>query len=357
MRPVPCRAPCNTPEPSREPPYQEAARGGGTRDTPVYNKFMDAAYEIGTKAVLITPARFLFNAGFTSKAWNQKMLADEHLTVAHYESDSNILFPSLTDPIKGGIVVTYRDSERKLGPIGLFTKHPELNAILHKVRESVADFIDRDVSSGRAYAFTQAMHDAYPEASGAMSSDAQFRVSTNAFEQLAFLFHETPPDNGDEYVQLVGVYKNKRVSRWLRREYITGPESFDKYRVLVPAANGSGSTTDFFGVVLNNPIVLQPRVAVTQTFITIGSFDAEAEARACLKYIKSKFARTMLGVLKITQHNPRSTWQFVPAQHFTSTSDIDWTKTIPEVDAQLYAKYGLESEEIAFIEEKVTPME
>ncbi|MEC5182380.1 Eco57I restriction-modification methylase domain-containing protein [Arthrobacter sp. CG_A4] len=56
------------------PPYQEEAQGAGTRDTPVYHLFMEAAYEVGKKAVLITPARFLFNAGFTPKAWNEKML-------------------------------------------------------------------------------------------------------------------------------------------------------------------------------------------------------------------------------------------------------------------------------------------
>ena len=124
----------------------------GTRDTPVYHLFMDAAYEVGKKVVLITPARFLFNAGFTPKAWNEKMLADAHLTVAHYESDSNSLFPSLTDPIKGGIAVTYRDAERELGPIGFFAKHPELNTILHKVRESGTAYLDGDVSSARSYA-------------------------------------------------------------------------------------------------------------------------------------------------------------------------------------------------------------
>ena len=190
-----------------------------------------------------------------------------------------------------------------------------------------------------------------------MSSDAQFRVSTNAFEQIPYLFHTVKPDDGHDYVQLVGVIRNRRVSRWLRSDYITGPESFNKYKVSVPAANGSGSTTDFFGVQLNNPTVLAPRVAVTQTFLTIGSFDSEAEAQACLKYVKSKFARAMLGVLKITQHNPRGTWKYVPTQNFTSTSDIDWTKSISEIDAQLFAKYGLSPEEIAFIEDKVTPMD
>ena len=80
------------------PPYQAEAQGGGTRDTPVYQLFMDAAYAVGKKVVLITPARFLFNAGFTPKAWNEKMLSDEHLSVAYYESDSNGLFPSLAHP-------------------------------------------------------------------------------------------------------------------------------------------------------------------------------------------------------------------------------------------------------------------
>ena len=177
------------------PPYQEEAQGGGTRDTPVYHLFMDAAYEVANKAVLITPARFLFNAGFTPKAWNVKMLSDQHLSVAHYESDSKKLFPGLTDPIKGGIAVTYRDAAATLGPIGSFAKHPELAVILSKVDDAGQPSIDNHVSSGRAYAFTAAMHAAHPEASDKMSSDAQFRVSTNSFEQLAFLFHQTTPDD------------------------------------------------------------------------------------------------------------------------------------------------------------------
>lgn len=340
------------------PPYQEEAQGGGTRDTPIYHLFMDAAYEVGDKVVLITPARFLFNAGFTPKAWNEKMLADEHLSVAHYEPDSKRLFPGLTDPIKGGIAVTCRDSTRKLGPIGFFTGHPELNAILHKVRESGTAFLETlGITSSRSYRYTSQLYKDHPEAFALRPEGNTALVNTNAFELFSFLYHDEKPSDGNEYVQVLGVIKNRRAARWLRSEYITGPDSFDKFKVSVPAANGSGSTTDFFGVALNNPTVVGPGVAVTQTFITVGSFDTEAEAQACLAYLKSKFARTMLGVLKVTQHNPRSTWKFVPAQSFTSGSDIDWTKTVPEIDAQLYAKYGLDAEEIAFIEAKVKPME
>ena len=75
------------------------------------------------------------------------------------------------------------------------------------------------------------------------------------------------------------------------------------------------------------------------------------------EYIKTKFARVLLGVLKITQDNTRDKWAKVPLQDFTSNSDIDWSQSIAELDAQLYRKYGLSQEEIDFIESKVKEME
>ena len=92
-------------------------------------------------------------------------------------------------------------------------------------------------------------------------------------------------------------------------------------------------------------------------FRSIGNFKDEFEANAALKYVKSKFARVLLGILKITQHNPVATWKVVPLQDFTSNSDIDWTKSISEIDQQLYKKYGLSDEEINFIETKVQEMD
>jgi hypothetical protein len=335
------------------PPYQEEAQGDGTRDTPVYHLFMDAAYEVGKKVVLITPARFLFNAGFTPKAWNERMLADPHLTVPHYVPNSDQLFPG-TD-IKGGIAVTYRDENRANEPIEIFTSYPELNTILHKVSPnssghgSLAD----EVSSGRAYAYTEAMHDAHPKASALMSGDAQRRVSTNAFSQLGFLFHTDRPDDGFNYVSVLGLDGRARQHRWIRADFLAGPQSFEKYKVVLAKANGSGS----FGEVLSSPVVSGPGIGVTMTFVTVGAFDDEAAAEACLKYIKSKFARAMLGVLKITQDNPAKVWKYVPLQDFTSASDIDWSKSIPQIDQQLYAKYGLGDDEIAFIEANVKPMD
>ena len=213
------------------------------------------------------------------------------------------------------------------------------------------------ITSSRSYRYTPIMHTDHPGAADTMASGEQFKVNTKTFEQLHYLFHESQPDDGSDYARLLGVVKNRRQFRWIRRDYLTGPDSFDQWKVAVAKANGTGSTTDFFGVPLTNPTVLGPGEAVTQTFLTIGSFETEREAQALLNYLKSKFARTMLGVLKVTQDNPASTWKHVPNQDFTASSDIDWNKSIPEIDQQLYAKYGLDADEIAFIEEKVKPME
>ena len=64
----------------------------------------------------------------------------------------------------------------------------------------------------------------------------------------------------------------------------------------------------------------------------------------------------MLGILKITQDNDRETWRCVPLQDFTPASDIDWSQPIPAIDQQLYRKYGLTDDEIAFIESHVKEM-
>ena len=78
---------------------------------------------------------------------------------------------------------------------------------------------------------------------------------------------------------------------------------------------------------------------------------------ALLKYVSTKFARTLLGILKTTQGNAPKTWIYVPLQDFSDKSDIDWSKSITEIDRQLYKKYKLNEKEIAFIESKVTSMD
>lgn len=108
---------------------------------------------------------------------------------------------------------------------------------------------------------------------------------------------------------------------------------------------------------LSTPVIGVPVIGHTDTFLSIGKFADAQEASACLNYVKTKFARCLLGTLKATQHNPRDTWANVPLQDFTTSSDINWSASVADIDQQLYRKYGLSADEIAFIEKMIKPME
>ncbi|MDR0931885.1 MAG: Eco57I restriction-modification methylase domain-containing protein [Victivallales bacterium] len=332
------------------PPYQEEAAGDNTAGLPIYNFFIDFAYHASDKVCLITPARFLFNAGQTSKSWNDKMLSDPHIKVEHYEQDSKTLFPN-TD-IKGGVAITYRDTQKDFGSIETFTSFKELKSIMkkaapHKLSDSLTEIMYIQNKFNLDVLFKE--YPQYKKVIGSGGKDRRFR--SNSFDKIA-VFTESPINADD--IKTLGVIDNERVYRYIPQRFVDMKhENIKTYKVLIPKSNGSGA----IGEVLSTPLVGEPLVGFTGTFISIGAFDHESEAQNCLKYVKSKFARTMLGILKVTQDNPKDKWAKVPLQDFTAKSDVDWTKSIPEIDRQLYKKYGLEEKEIAFIEEKVRAME
>lgn len=328
------------------PPYQEE---GEARNEPIYHHFMDMAYQLADKVVLITPARFLFNAGQTPKKWNDKMLSDKHLSVIWFDQNSSNIFPN-TD-IKGGVAVTYRDKDKDFGKIGIFTIFDELNKIVKKVEndDQFSPFSEIVYPQG-IYRFSSLFFEKYPQAEKLQGKGTKAKIVSKSLQNLDFAFSEKETSNS---VKLLGRIGSDRTYRYINKDYLDLPDIFEKYNVLVPEANGSGA----IGEVLSTPLIGEPLIGHTDTFLSIGAFDTLEEANNCLKYIKTKFCRAMLGVLKITQHNSRTTWQKVSLQDFTSNSDIDWSQSIAELDAQLYRKYGLSQEEIDFIESKVKEME
>lgn len=326
------------------PPYQQEANGTSTRGEAIYDSFMDLAYEISPLVTLITPGRFLFNAGSTPKSWNNKMLNDKHLKVIMYEQDSSKIFPR-TD-IKGGVVITLRDTNKLLGPIGTFTVFDELNNILKKV----SPYLEQKGNLSRII-YTQnkfnlnVLNEVVP---GSNRKDK--RLESNIFSKYS-IFHTERKDNND--IKVLGLINNKRVYRFVNKKFLdlTHP-NLNAYKVLLPKSNGSGA----LGEELSTPLIGEPLIGYTRTFIGIGKLSTKDEANALLKYIKSKFCRAMLGILKITQDNNPEKWSKVPLQDFTSNSDIDWSQSIANIDQQLYRKYGLSQDEINFIETKVQAM-
>lgn len=335
------------------PPYNEDFENSGDNGNfakPVYNYFMDATYDIADKVELIHPARFLFDAGSTPKAWNKKMLNDEHFKILSYEANSTSVF-SNTD-IKGGIAISYRDGTKSFGAIKAFTAFPELNSIVNKAavtdeNDSIASIVYTQVRFD-----LDALYTDYPEyrnVIGSNGKDRRFR--NNAFDKVK-IFTDTPTNTDD--IKVLGIQKNKRSWKYIPLKYVDmAHENINKWKILVPSANGSGA----FGEILSTPLIGAPLIGYTQSFIGIGSFDTEQEAIAAIKYIKSKFLRVLLGVLKVTQHNDRGVWKMIPLQDFTANSDIYWAKSVREIDQQLYRKYGLDEAEIKFVESHVKEME
>lgn len=329
------------------PPYNENTKD--TSDKPIYNYFMDISFFLSDFVCLITPARFLFNAGKTSKAWNKKMLSDKHFEVIKYYQKSSDVFPEID--LKGGISINVRNINKVTEPIGVFTSFKELNTILKKVK-SLSGF-----SSVAEQVFLQnklnleMLYSDFPDFINLIGSKGkEKRLTTSIFNQIP-IFSDGKINN--DYVQILGLIDNHRVFKWVDKKYLENQTNFERFKIIVPKSNGTGA----IGEVLSTPLIGEPLIGYTQSFISIFSLESNKHAEAALKYIKSKFARTLLGTLKITQDNNKETWANVPMQDFSQNSDIDWSKSIHEIDLQLYQKYKLSNEEINFIESKIQSME
>lgn len=329
------------------PPYQE--ENGSTRKPPVYHLFYDVAFRLAPIVTLITPARFLFEAGQTPQNWNKKMLNDEHFKIIKYFSKTKDVFDTVD--IKGGIVITLRNSKEFYGKLSTFTSYEELNYIVNKVK-TYKSFcsIKGVVSSQGIYRFSNKFFNEHPEIAQIAGKGTGAKIISRIVDLMPQVFSDNPVNI--KCVQMISKSRFGRVVKYISRDYLQSNDYIDTYNVSLPESNGAGAFDQF-----SSPIITTPGVGVTDTFISIGTFNNLIEAENLLKYIKSKFLRALLGVKKATQHNPKDTWEFVPLQDFTENSDIDWSKSVAEIDQQLYKKYNLSDQEIAFIESMIKPME
>ena len=290
------------------PPYQDDNGIDKSRKAPVYNTLMEAAHKVADKTILITPARFLFDAGGTPKDFNQRMLNDPHFKVLEYEPDASKYFSGVD--IEGGVAITQYDNTKTFEPIGTFIPYPELKSIHQKVCVDNPNFrpFSEIIYTPIIYKLSEKFFSERPELVRKLQKSNETALRSNIFERLPEIFFDAAPDDGNEYIQIYGRQNNKRVCKWFRSDYVTHSAPFDKFKVLLPKSNGSGSLYEVTNTpLIGKPVIGEPFVCNTETFITIGAFDSRAEAQACLAYVKSKFCRVMLGILKITQDNTAAT--------------------------------------------------
>lgn len=345
------------------PPYQEndnGKRANGTANasaSPLYHYFFYLAKEIANDEVsLIFPARWLNGAGKGLRQFSQEMLHDKHIRSLSVFKRSALVFPNTE--IKGGVLYfTYTKKHTGTAEIsvidhdnkkyaytgfldstdsGIFIPYGELVAIFQKISSKVdlkKENITQIVSTRKPYGLT-----------------TDFFNTPEKFGLPPVYGEKRAPDD----LEILGLLKNKRVVRYVPKNYPvpTGQETIQKWKVFGAYAYGSGE----FGEKGPELIVGRPAQISTETFLVFGPFDSKYAANAFKKYFYTKFFRALVGIMKTTQHST-TTYGFVPLQDFTETSDIDWSKSIAEIDRQLYKKYGLEQTEIDFIETKVKSME
>lgn len=328
------------------PPYQEESNGDRISDQTLYNYFMEMGYNLSPEVITITPARFLFNNGLTPKQWNKKMLNDNHIRVIKYESDGKKVFENVE--FKGGVVIIERNIRINYKPIKNFSPYDELNSIRVKVEAKHEESITSIMFNQNLFNL-EVLYDSFPNLKRVVSSNGtEKRLTSGCLKYDCF-----KDKKGKNDLTIIGRIGDDRVYKFIEKKYVNMKhDNIEKYKVIIPANNGSGA----IGEVVSTPLIGEPLIGFTQTFISVGAFDTKKQAENALKYIKSKFCRAMLGILKVTQNGKREVWKYVPLQDFTNKSDIDWSKSIENIDKQLYKKYKLTKEEIAFIEKNIKSM-
>ena len=331
------------------PPYQED-KDNNNRKAPIYHLFYDISFKLSKIVSLITPARFLFNAGQTPQKWNEKMLNDEHIKVIQFYPNSKEVFDSVD--IKGGIVTLLRDENENFGKIGIFTTNNLVASILNKILNN-GSFVPFSsiIYSKSACGFTENLYKDFPQYKSRLTKGNEYIIDANIFEKIPEIFYDKCVSN--DCIKVFGRLNNHRIYKFIDSKYIKKSPNLNAYKVFITGVNGTGK----MGECLSDLTIGEPNTAYTQTFMSIGRFLYKEEAINCEKYIKTKFLRLLLGTLKVTQNNSKETWANIPLQEFSDKSDIDWSKSIPEIDQKLYKKYNLTEEEINFIESKIKPME
>ena len=311
------------------PPYQKTD-GNSSKFRPIYPYFIDLSYSLSDKAVLVTPARFLFNAGATSKKWNEKMLNDLHLKVLKYFENSRVVFSNAD--VKGGIAVILRDASQDFGAIKAFIPNKELASIFKKVNinKSFSDLVN------------PLWHYKYSN----LAPIKNKVIQANAFDKQNKLFEKKNKLD----INILGRQDNLRTILSISLGNVKPEKDIALYKVFLPKAAGCGKYPD---VIIGKAEIGLPNEICTGSFLVIGSFNSKKEAKNCRKYLETKFCRALVSIQKKTQNTTKDSFKFVPMQDFSDNSDINWNVDRLMLDQQFYNKYNLTLHESTWIEQNI----
>lgn len=336
------------------PPYQKGNGGGLNKSsgTAIYDDFVSVAKSLSPRFInMIIPSRWFAVLGGKLETFRNIMLDDKHILSLHDFNNAEDCFGKSIE-LKGGVCYFLRDVEYdgkcninihngnevvsetrilKNHLTEVYVRYQKYLDILQKVQNKKEDSFSTIVSPNDPFGF-----------------DSRVEGSMRRVKVIPSL---KPIRNGVEFyyhgwrTKGIGYVKRESVKR--NKEWI------DKIKVLIPKAWGIG---DISKDSLSPFIVSNPSCCY-ETYLVVGTFENTSEANNAMKYMQTKFFHLLVAILKNTQNAMQGAYKYVPLQDFTSDSDINWSKSVAEIDQQLYAKYGLDESEITFIESKIKPME
>lgn len=334
------------------PPYQEDDGGAQKSARPIYNYFVYMGKNLTSNYLsIIMPSRW-YAGGKGLDEFRDDMLNDPHICVLHDFLHPEEVFPDTNN--RGGIcyfessksfnntktgvaIISHEKSGEtyssqrslKTQDIDIFIRDTRAIAILDKINElDSVNTIMHFVSSRKPFGID-----------GAFVKNDEYKSTALGLNEPIMCFGKA---------KKVGFVEQAQVT--IHEEWI------NKWKVYLPYANNIGTELNDDN---QNAFVGSPKTICTETFLVVGAELElnEMSANNLCKYLKTRFARFLHSLAKISQHGTAKTYRFVPLQDFTDKSDIDWSKSVAEIDQQLYKKYNLDDSEVAFIESMIKPME
>lgn len=325
------------------PPYQLDDGGFGTSAAPIYDRFVEQAKKLEPRLLaMIIPSRW-FAGGKGLDEFRESMLADDRVrSIEDYLSAADV-FPGVG--LKGGVCYFLWDRDNR-GPCRVSTHFKDwpVSTTTRPLLEKDADIFIRfneglsilkkvvAVENGKAGSLSLLKGKRFEHL---VSSRKPFGLETTFKGKAA-------KASGD-----LTVYQNGGTGYIARSKISTGTNLIDKWKLFVGyAAPGTGNRDTYPHRIISTPFIGEPGTISSETYLCIGPFDSKSQAESVLSYLSCRLTRLLILLRKPSQHVTSKVYGFVPTQK--------WTKRW--IDADLYAKYGLSEEEVAFIEKIVRPL-
>lgn len=312
------------------PPYQLSDGGFGISATPIYHKFILQAQKINPRClVMIVPARW-FSGGRGLDSFRDRMLHDNRIRIIHDYPEASDCFQGVQ--IKGGICYFLWDREWK-GDCAITT---------HRGNDT-SDTVSRPLLEKNCTTFIR--YNIAVEILNKVNIEIGKTFDSWVSTQRPFGLRTYIHGKKEKFLDSVTLYENGSVGYISREEITKNEDCVDQYKVFIPRSS-SGSDA-FPHPIIGKPFIGLPGSASTETYIFVGPTRSKSETENVISYMQTKFFRYLVMLKKVSQDIPKTAYSFVPMQD----SSKPWT------DEELYAKYSLTEEEIAFIESMIKPME